>query len=326
MFRAKKDHGGWILGGGARVRGVLNEVQGTAFGLATLGSRRVGWGGTAMARASGERTAEELLEKRLRYRFRDAGLLRLALTHSSLAFEQGDGSPNRTSEDNEQLEFLGDAVLGLVVTGLLYERFAERREGDLTRMRAMLVSRKKMGEVGARLRLGEALYLGRGEEGSGGRAKPALLANTVEAVIAAMYLDAGPKGLATVQKLIEREIFAPAVPELEAAAAQGARFGGVIGDWKSALQELLQARGLGQPQYRTVGETGDDHNKRFAVEVVLGEAALAAGEGTSKKAAQQDAAHRAYLRMEEETPSAEPGEASAPGRPDPANTAPGASD
>ncbi len=250
-----------------------------------------------MAELVGAEATERALQTRLGYRFTDLARLRLALTHSSLAFEQGDGSPNKTTEDNEQLEFLGDAVLGLAMTELLFRRFADRREGDLTRMRAMLVSRKKLGEVGARLRLGEALHLGKGEESSGGRTKPALLANTVEAVIAAIFLDAGTEGLAAVRSFAEREIFTPSLPELERAAAQGARFGGVIGDWKSALQELLQARRMGQPGYRTVAESGDDHNKRFAVEVLVQDAVVAQGSGLSKKAAQQDAAHRAYEQI-----------------------------
>ncbi len=241
---------------------------------------------------------EAALERRLGYSFRDRALLRLALTHSSLAFEQGDGSPNRTTEDNEQLEFLGDSVVGLVVTEMLFRRFAERREGDLTRMRAMLVSRKRMGEMAARLRLGDALRMGRGEETSGGRTKPALLANTAEALIAAMYLDAGDSGLEAARAFVERELFAPAVAELEAAAAEGARFGGVIGDWKSALQEMLQGRSLGQPQYRTVTESGEAHQKHFVVEVLLKDDVLAQGEGTSKKLAQQMAAQRAYALLE----------------------------
>ena len=249
------------------------------------------------------------LQDRLRYRFRDPALLQLALTHSSLAFEQGDGRPNTTAQDNEQLEFLGDAVVGIVVTELLVQHFPERREGDLTRMRALLVSGKSMGEVGIRLQLGLDLQLGRGEDTSGGRTKSALLADAVEAVVAAIYRDAGNTGsapgagLRAARAFVEREIFKPRLAELKAAAAQGARFGGIVGDWKSALQELLQARAEGQPVYRTIEETGNDHNKRFRVEVVLGEAALAQGEGTSKKAAQQAAASIAYNLL---SPSGEP--------------------
>lgn len=250
-------------------------------------------------RKAGSGDGVAALEERLHYHFQRRRLLELALTHSSLAFEAGNGTPNRTDEDNEQLEFLGDAVLELAVTELLFRHFGERREGDLTRMRAMLVSRKNMGEVGARLKLGDSLRLGRGEEASGGRTKPALLANTLEAVIAAVYLDAAPDGYAQAKALIEREIFDPNLPRLKEAAKQGARFGGAIGDWKSALQELLQARGEGQPQYRTINETGDAHSKHFQVEVIHGATVVAAGEGSSKKAAQQNAAQAAYRVLSE---------------------------
>ncbi len=251
--------------------------------------------------------ATEALQERIGYRFRDPVLLQWALTHSSLAFEQGEaagtGKPNRTDEDNEQLEFLGDAVAGLIITELLCRHFPERREGDLTRMRAMLVSGKGLSEAAIRIRLGEALHLGRGEEASGGRAKVALLADALEALIAAIYLDAGHNGSApgtgvrAARAFVEREVFKPRLPELQAAAKQGVRFGGVIGDWKSALQELLQSRGAGQPIYRTVEETGSDHNKRFRVEVLLGDEVMAEGDGTSKKVAQQGAAQRAYQRL-----------------------------
>lgn len=258
----------------------------------------------AKLQANAEGTATEL-ETRIDYTFRNAHLLRLALTHSSLAFEQRGGSKadakgaakNDPGEDNEQLEFLGDAVVGLVVTELLCSHFAQRPEGDLTRMRALLVSGKNMGEVGARLGLGQALHLGRGEEATGGRTKPALLANAVEALVAAVYLDAGDDGLAAARALVQRELVMPRLAELEAAAQQGARFGGVVGDWKSALQELAQSRAAGQPHYRTVEEVGSDHDKRFRVEVLLGDDVLASGDGLSKKAAQQVAAQRAYERL-----------------------------
>ncbi len=246
---------------------------------------------------------EQTLEERLRYTFRDPGLLQLALTHSSLAFEQNDGRTNTTTEDNEQLEFLGDAVAGLVITELLVKHFPERREGDLTRMRALLVSGKGMAEAAIRLGIGKDLHLGKGEDASGGRTKAAILADAVEAITAAIYLDSGVKAART---FVEREIFRPRLAELKAAAKQGARFGGVVGDWKSALQELLQSRAAGQPHYRTIEETGNDHNKRFRVEVLLGEQVLAEGEGTSKKAAQQAAAHVAYDLLSPEQPAGDP--------------------
>ncbi len=247
-------------------------------------------------------TPAAALEHRIGYQFRDAALLQLALTHSSLAFEQAEpaGTPNRTTDDNEQLEFLGDAVAGLLITELLCQHFPERREGDLTRMRALLVSGKRLSEAAVRLRLGEALHLGRGEEATGGRQRASVLADAVEALVAAMYLDAGKAGLQRARDFVERELFAPHLQELRSAAQQGVRFGGVIGDWKSALQELLQARDGGQPHYRTVEEIGSDHNKQFRVEVLLREDVLAEGEGTSKKSAQQMAAQRAYNRLSPE--------------------------
>ncbi len=244
-------------------------------------------------------TPAAALERRIGYQFRDPALLQLALTHSSLAFEQAEpaGTPNRTCDDNEQLEFLGDAVAGLLITELLCRQFPERREGDLTRMRALLVSGKRLSEAAIRLRLGEALHLGRGEESTGGRQRASVLADAVEALVAAMYLDAGKAGLQQARTFVEQELFLPHLEELRSAAQQGVRFGGVIGDWKSALQELLQARDGGQPQYRTVEELGSDHNKQFRVEVLLRDEVLGEGRGASKKAAQQEAAHRAYDRL-----------------------------
>ena len=297
---------------------------------------------------SSVQTPAHPLEDRIGYRFHNPSLLQLALTHSSLAFERATSDPqdrttnratNRattrseeksekkaekrpasrsaarsTSEDNEQLEFVGDAVVGLLVAESLFRRFSQRGEGDLTRMRALLVSRKHMGEVGARLGLGEHLLLGRGEEQSGGRRKPALLANTMEAVIAAIYLDHASEGLAAARTFVEREIVAPKLAELEDAASDGAAFGGVIGDFKSALQELLQARGdKAQARYITTAESGPDHRKHFRVEASLRsatdhtEVVLASGEGSTKKEAQQAAARIAYeaLRAQQETvPSA----------------------
>lgn len=254
-------------------------------------------------------TPAELLQDRIGYRFRNAALLELALTHSSLAFERSEpaGTPNRTTDDNEQLEFLGDAVAGLIVTELLCKHFPEHREGDLTRMRALVVSGKRMSEAAVRMQLGGALHLGRGEDSSGGRSKAALLADAVEALVAAIYLDAGASGLKAARTFVEREIFLPHLEHLRTAAQQGARFGGVVGDWKSALQEFLQARDGSQPLYRTAEETGKDHSKRFRVEVLLRDEVLAQGEGTSKKAAQQAAAQRAYERLAPTDSAAEPG-------------------
>ena len=234
------------------------------------------------------------LQERVRYTFRTPALLELALTHRSVAEEKGQ---NETSADNEQLEFLGDSVLDLVITELLMERFAHRREGDLTRMRALLVSRESLSEVGIRLQLGSLLRLGRDLDNSGGRQRTSLLANATEALLAAIYRDSTPNGLSTVRDLAMREIFEPHLPELEQAAAQGVRFG-IMGDWKSALQELLQSRGKGAPLYRIAGELGDSQqDRRFIEEVLVGEAVLGRGEARNRKQAQKAAAAEAFRNL-----------------------------
>jgi len=226
-------------------------------------------------------------------------LLTWALTHRSLAYESGAESSPDPSSDNEQLEFVGDAVLGLAVADSLFRRFPHSREGELTRLRASLVSRRHLGSVGARIGLGEMLLLGRGEEQSGGRQKPALLANALEAVIAALYLDGG---LETARVFIERHIIEPSLPDLHGALNASETFSGAIGDHKSALQEHLQATGAGQPQYVLTAQSGPDHQKLFRVEVRIsdghgGSRALGESEGTTKKQAQQQAARIAVERL-----------------------------
>ncbi len=213
--------------------------------------------------------------------FQRPELLTWALTHRSLAYETNpDSLPNPTA-DNEQLEFVGDAVLGLVVAESLFHRFSASREGELTRLRSSLVSRRHLGEV------------------SGGRRKPALLANALEAVIAALYLDGG---LDAARAFIEKHIIEPTLPDLHLAMQGGDTFSGAIGDHKSALQEHLQATGAGQPHYVLTDQSGPDHQKRFRVEVRIqdktgGSRALAESEGTTKKQAQQDAARLAFQRL-----------------------------
>jgi ribonuclease III len=231
--------------------------------------------------------------------FQQPNLLTWALTHRSLAYETNSDSLPDPTADNEQLEFVGDAVLGLAVAESLFRRFPTSREGELTRLRASLVSRRHLGEVAARIDLGSLLLLGRGEEQSGGRKKPALLANALEAVIAALYLDGG---LAVARAFIEKHIIEPTLPDLHFALQAGDTFSGAIGDHKSALQEHLQATGAGQPQYVLTNQSGPDHQKRFRVEVRIedkkgGSRALAESEGTTKKQAQQDAARLAFQRL-----------------------------
>lgn len=231
----------------------------------------------------------EQLEARLGHRFVSRDLLCQALTHRSLAYEQS-GSGDPAPEDNERLEFLGDAVVGLVTAESLYRRYPDLTEGALTRLRGALVSRRHLAEVAETLELGNYLRLGRGEERSGGRAKLALLANTMEAVIGAIYLDAG---LDAARLLIENRVIEPSALTLR----QQLQTGEGIGDFKSALQELLQARKQGQPAYRTTGETGPDHRKRFFVEVRAGGESLAEGSGATRKTAEQDAARMALERL-----------------------------
>jgi ribonuclease-3 len=231
--------------------------------------------------------------------FRQPDLLTRALTHRSLSYETNPDALLDPASDNEQLEFVGDAVLGLVVAESLYRRFPGSREGELTRLRASLVSRRHLGEVAVRIDLGRLLRLGRGEEQSGGRRKPALLANAIEAVIAALYLDGG---LPVSQQFIEQQIIEPSLPELDRALREGSTFSGAIGDHKSALQEYLQATGSGQPQYVLTDQSGPDHRKSFRVEVRVdngqgGTIALAEAEGTTKKLAQQEAARLAFERL-----------------------------
>ena len=248
--------------------------------------------------------ALDSLQRELGHTFRRGELLLRAVTHSSLAFEQatenggekGDKAPQEgTLADNEQLEFLGDAVLGLLVAECLFTSFPELEEGDLTRLRATLVSRKHLGQVAQELQLGNYLRLGRGEERSGGRKKSVLLANLYEALVAALYLDAG---LDAVRAFVQRSAVDPYISELRQALQQGH----TMGDHKSALQELLQARRAAPPDYEVMAETGPDHRKRFLVEVRVpateGMAAMRAeGSGSTKKKAEQEAARVAYEQI-----------------------------
>jgi ribonuclease III len=251
----------------------------------------------------GQRTLETL-ERTLKHRFRAPALLEQALTHSSLAFEQGTQAiPNDKpgTLDNEKLEFLGDAVLGLLVAQSLYESFPDLEEGDLTRLRAALVSRRHLGNVAESLHLGHHLRLGRGEERNGGRHKTVLLANSFEAVLAALYLDAG---IDVARSFVQRTVIDPTAQRLY----KGLERGESMGDHKSALQEMLQARGAAPPEYEVKAETGPDHRKRFTVEVVIPASpqlppVTAQGTGTTKKRAEQEAARAAFVQLQQATPS-----------------------
>lgn len=234
----------------------------------------------------------EQLQQTLGYRFDDAGLLIRALTHRSLVVES---PPGHGGCDNEQLEFLGDAVLGFIASDELAKSRPQAREGELSRLKAHLVSTAHLYEVASGIGLGKQLRLGRGEELTGGRHKRALLADAMEAVIAAVYLDGGLEASrGVVERLVLSRFKAGDEP------VQPPR------DAKSSLQEYAQARKLALPKYVTVGESGPEHAKTFTVEARIGKLAQHRAEGSSKKAASQRAAHlvlEALRRSEAETQS-----------------------
>jgi ribonuclease-3 len=224
----------------------------------------------------------ETLQRAIDYRFRDRGLLEHAMTHTSRANEDVSGGV----VDNESLEFLGDAVLGLVIADLLFREFPGSSEGEKSKMKAALVSTGALARQAERLQLGDHLLLGRGEEKTGGRRKQALLADGYEALIAAIYLDGG---FEQVRAFIVRE-FAPLVAEVREGSLSGQ-------DHKSALQELLQSDDRPLPEYRLAGTLGPDHRKQFRVEVIVNGDAIAEGVGPSKKEAEQEAARRAIEKL-----------------------------
>jgi ribonuclease-3 len=223
----------------------------------------------------------EGLERSLEYRFRDRGLLEHALTHKSRAAEDASGGV----ADNESLEFLGDAVLGLVVADALFRKYPRYNEGQKSKIKASVVSTQSLARHAERLGLGDHLILGRGEEKTGGRFKQALLADAYEALIAALYLDGGLEAATT---FLLREMKEALDAGAEPAFTQ---------DYKSALQERLQALGHPLPEYRVSGEAGPDHRKVFSVEVVVSGDVLGTASGRAKKEAEQEAARLALTRL-----------------------------
>jgi ribonuclease III len=221
------------------------------------------------------------LARRLGCRFQDLSLLDRALRHSSYTYEHPEAGPS-----NEQWEFLGDAVLALIVSHLLLEMFPEASEGELSRRRAALVNARQLAAVARGLDLGDCLLLGRGEARQAGQEKPSLLADALEAVLAAAYLDGG---FQKAQRLVRRW-FAPILAQQDSLSWQ---------DPKTALQELIQARHKLSPTYHLLEQTGPSHARRFRVELRLGKTALAQGEGPSKKQAEQQAARAALERWQE---------------------------
>ena len=212
------------------------------------------------------------LEKAIGYQFRDISLLENALAHSSYANERWHNS----LRSNERLEFLGDSILGMIVADHLYRNFPDRPEGELTRMRADMVCEQSLAVVANRIKLGSHLLLGHGEEQGGGRNRNSILADAVESVIAACYLDGGYEAsLKFVNTFILSDI--PVVKYHNT-------------DYKTALQEKVQQKKNQVLSYHLVGEEGPDHDKRFRVEVQLNGSVVGTGTGTSKKRAEQDAA------------------------------------
>jgi ribonuclease III len=221
-------------------------------------------------------------QKLLGVSFSDLSLLEQALTHSSYVNEK----PGAVQGSNERLEFLGDAVLGLVITERIYHDFPHLNEGEMTKLRAALVCRECLARLAKTISLGDYLYLGKGEESSGGRRKPANLACAFEALIAAVFLDQGPD---RTQDFILK-LFLPELKKLVGPSA--------VVDYKSRLQEVIQAKRQATPTYHLIETSGPEHAKQFIVEVRAGNKVLVTGTGGSKKAAEAEAARLALERLE----------------------------
>jgi len=219
------------------------------------------------------------LETALGYKFQNITLLQNALTHSSYANERWHNS----LLSNERLEFLGDSILGMAVAAYLYHNFPDRPEGDLTRMRADMVCETSLALIANRLGLGQHLLLGHGEERFGGRTRPSILADAVESVIAAAYLDGG---IDAAKGIITRFVLCN-VPTTKMQNT----------DYKTALQELVQQKKNQTLCYRLVGESGPDHDKVFSAQVLLNDQVIGEGTGSSKKRAEQDAARVALEQL-----------------------------
>lgn len=231
--------------------------------------------------AGSARGASRALDRALGLRFRDSRLREAALTHRSHAFEQG------LDVNNERLEFLGDAVLGLVVTDMAYRDFPDMPEGELAKLRAAIVNMSSLAEVARDLGLGDLVLLGKGEGMSGGRDKASILADAMEAVLGAVYLD---RGIDAARKLIER-LFRPRM--LAYVGGEGER------DYKTILQELASQDLHALPEYR-VEERGPDHQKEFTATVYLAGKPWGRGHGRSKKEAEQQAAREAFAKLSED--------------------------
>ncbi|MBN2207464.1 MAG: ribonuclease III [Candidatus Aminicenantes bacterium] len=221
-------------------------------------------------------------ETKLGHSFRDGALLERALTHSSFAYE----APERASGDNEVLEFLGDSVIGLVLADYVCEAYPDRPEGELSKLKAAVASTLGLAEIALKIKLDKLVRLGKGEERSGGRKKKTILAGAFEAVMGAVYLDAGYEAARRVLR-----------PRLAAAFKKLRSSEVVINNYKSALQEHFQKQDGPPPCYRTLEQAGPDHRKEFKVEVMVAGRVLARAGGPSKKAAEQCAAQLALRKI-----------------------------
>lgn len=230
------------------------------------------------------------LEARIGYKFRDLGLLEHALTHRSRAHEDASGGVI----DNESLEFLGDAVLGFVIADMLFNHFPTHDEGYKSKVKASIVSSVSLARLAGEIELGKFVLLGRGEEKTGGRQKHAIIADCFEAVIAAIYLDGGVEAARAF--IVSR--FGP----LLTSAGDQADEAAFTDDWKSALQEWLQANGRGLPNYRLAASEGPAHRRVFIVDVVVQGEPIARAEGKAKKEAEQQAAKLALGKLKTDPP------------------------
>ncbi|MBR2303573.1 MAG: ribonuclease III [Ruminococcus sp.] len=225
-----------------------------------------------------EQTAVKQFQEKIGYRFKDEGLLFEALSHSSYANEN-----KKTRNSNERLEFLGDSVLSIVVSDHIFEHYKHLPEGELTKMRASLVCEKALFEFSKKIDLGSYIFLGKGEEMTGGRTRPSIVSDAFEAVIAAIYLDGG---MEIVSQYILSFLPENITPDFS-----------VFHDYKTALQEVIQRNPEEKIEYHLKGESGPDHNKQFTVQVLLNSNVIGEGIGRSKKTAEQLAAKEALSLM-----------------------------
>ena len=225
----------------------------------------------------------EQLQKKINYTFKNNNYLQNAVTHSSYAHEMNSRNANESVLYNERLEFLGDSVLSIVVSEYLFTHFSEYPEGELTKMRADVVCERALSKYADKIELGKYLCLGHGEEKNGGRTRKSILADAFEALLAAMYLDSD------MNKNIIAEFLMPFV----LAEIDDAKTGGHAGDYKTALQQLVQQNGEDFLEYVTVGQSGPDHLKVFDVEARLNSNIVGRGQGRTKREAEQNAAHQA---------------------------------